>query len=582
MILQTNRFSTITKYFKKYRRYLIFGGVAILASNALILVVPKITGEIIDHLKAGASQDTILKLVLLTVGLAFLSGFFRFLTRRTIIWMSRYIEFDLRAELFAHLLRLSPSFYHQSRTGDIMARMTNDLEAVRQLCGPAVMYSANAVVTLIIGITWMMILSPKLTIISMIPLILMPVAVNRVANLIHVRQMRIQEHFSDMTTAAQENLAGIRVVKAYRQEEAEISYFSELSGKYIHLNMSLARLQGLFFPLMRMIAAMSYLLVFYIGGMAVIDGTIGLGTVIAFFGYLAMLHWPVIAVGWVLSLYQRGTASLDRINNILRTEPEITNSESDVHRGKITGEIEFRNLNFGYNGTRLFDKLNLKIEAGQTVGLVGQTGSGKTSLVNLIARLHKVDDGQLFIDGVDINKWDLQELRRQIGFAPQEPFLFSATIEENIRFGKSDANDEDIRAVGRVADLAKDVEGFEHGWKTIVGERGITLSGGQKQRTAIARAVIGKPSILILDDATSSVDTETEHEINMQIKSVLDDCTAIIISHRVSSVKDADLILYLKEGKIAEEGDHETLLAMNGLYAELYRSQLLQEKLEQL
>jgi len=576
------RFSTITRYFRKYRGYLIWGGVAVILSNSLLLYTPRLTGQIIDALKAKEPISHTLTLILVLFGLTFLSGAFRFMMRRTIIWMSRWMEYDLRGEIFAHLLRLNPSFYHNNRTGDIMARMTNDLEAVRQMAGPGLMYTSNAVVSLEVGLSLMTYMSPKLTMLAMIPLVVMPIAVNRVGNLLHLRQARIQKHFGDLSAAAQENLAGMRVIKAYSQEEAEIESFGAMSRKYITLNMDLAKVQGLFVPLMRLVAAVSYLVVFYYGGMAVIRGEMGLGTVIAFFGYLGLLTWPVIAVGWVVSLYQRGTASLERINRLLHTEPAVQDNGSGITPEPMRGKIEFKNLHFTYNGRPVLDGIDLVIEPGQTVGVVGLTGSGKTTLVNLLARLHPVERGRLFIDDIDINDWPLHMLRGQIGFAPQEPFLFSNTIAENVRFGKIDADDDAIADASEIASLRKDIDDFPKRYETMVGERGITLSGGQKQRAAIARAILREPSILILDDATSAVDTETEDEISRRIKSVLAGRTSIIISHRASSVKDTDFIICLEDGRVAEQGDHDALMVRNGYYAELYRSQLLESELENL
>lgn len=575
-------FSTISGYFRKYRGYLIAGSIAVLATNILLLYTPYLTKVIFDRLEARASSGEILKYVLLIIGLTLVAGVFRFLMRRTIIWMSRHIEYDLRCDIMSHLLKLSPSFYHRTRTGDIMARMTNDLEAVRQMIGPGVMYISDSFVKLIISFSVMIYLSPELTLYVTIPMLVLPLAVNLVGNMLYRRSMRIQEHFSLLTNTAQENLAGIRVVKAYGQEAHELENFTAQSSKYIDLNMSLARLQGVFYPLMRMIAAFSYLAVFYLGGLAIIDGSISLGTVVAFFAYVSVITWPVIALGWVLSLYQRGSASLKRINNILHSQPDIDDGPGGGHAAPMKGKIEFNNLTFGYNGANVLDGINLTIEPGQTVGLIGLTGSGKTTLVSLLPRLYPVERGQLLIDGVDINDWSINSLRRQIGFATQEPFLFSDTVGNNILFGVDDHDREIMAAAADTSALSKDVEDFPDRWDTLVGERGITLSGGQKQRTAIARAIVVDPAILILDDATSAVDTETEHEINERIKKVLTNRTSIIISHRVSAVKEADTILYLHDGRIVEQGAHEALMKIDGKYAQLYRSQLLALELEQL
>lgn len=576
------QFSTVTKYFRRYRLYLVVGAAAVVFANGLMLAIPYISKLVFDALQAGRGSTVILKYVALAFGLAVVSGVFRFTMRRTIIWMSRYVEYDLRGEIFAHLLKLSPTFYHNTRTGDLMARLTNDLEAVRQAVGPGIMYISDTIVKLVVSFAIMVYLSPKLTLYAVLPLVILPIAVNKVGNIIHRRSMKVQEKFAELTAAAQENLAGARVVKAYEQQKPEIDHFSILSTDYIRLNMSLARLQGLFVPSMRLLAAVSYLIVFYYGGMRIIGGGLSLGDIVAFFGYLSMILWPMIAIGWVTSLYQRGRASLERINRVLFSRPEVIDDEASLYDQPARGKIEFRDLSFGYNGHKVLNGISLTIEPGQTVGLVGKTGSGKTTLVSILARFYRVERGKVFVDDTDINDWRLTALRRQIGFATQEPFLFSDTIAGNIAFGQNAVDDAEIARAAEIAALAKDVEEFPLRYESIVGERGITLSGGQKQRAAIARAILGKPRILIFDDVTSAVDTETEHQINERIKNVLEGRTSIIISHRVSSVKDADLILYLQDGRIIEQGSHDELLRGGGPYAQLYRSQLLEMELEQL
>lgn len=576
------RFKAVTKYLREHRSYLIAGAFCILATNALTMTIPYITKIVFDELEQRGPDSERLKWVLILFGLSVLAGFFRFLMRRTVIWASRKIEYRLRGDIFSHLLKLSPSYYDNNRTGDIMVRLTNDLEAVRMMIGPGIMHIASTILTFIIAISFMVHLSPTLTLYSLAPMIFLPLAVNRIGNLVHIRAMRIQNHFSELTATVQENIAGIRVVKAFRQEDSETENFRDMSGQYLNLNMDMARLQATLNPLIMGLAATLGLVVLYFGGRDVMNDVIPLGTLVAFFAYLSMLFWPAIAFGWVVSLYQRGTASLDRINTVLRTEPAIQDNGHDAHRGKIKGKIEFRNLSFSYEDSLVLNKIDLTIEAGETIGLVGMTGSGKTTLVSLLARLYPVARGKLFIDGIDINDWELNSLRNQIGFATQEPFLFSRNIAENVAFGAEMTELDEVTRAADTAALVKDIETFPNGYETMLGERGITLSGGQKQRTAIARALLVDPAILILDDATSSVDTETEDEINEKIKRVLAGRTAIIISHRVSSVKEADKILYLENGRIVEMGSHDELIAREGHYAELYRAQLMAQELEKL
>jgi ATP-binding cassette subfamily B protein len=581
-IKNKERFKVIKKHLRQYKAYLIWGAMAVIGANGLMLINPYLLKTAFDKLEQKAPSGEILSIAVLMVGLAIASGIFRFAMRRSIIWMSRKMEYDLRAELFNHLQKLNPSFYHNNKTGDIMARSTNDIEAVRMMIGPGIMHVGNTIVSTIIAISFMFYLSPKLTLYSLIPLPIISIIVNRLVMIIHQRYMKIQEYFGILTSKVQENLAGVRVVRAYVQEKSEIKDFSRHSEKYIYLNMQMIKIHALFFPILFILAGTVNLIVLYFGGESVITGDISLGTLVAFIAYLSMLVWPMIALGWVASLYQRGTVSLDRINKILNTKPEVYSKADSKSNISIKGKIEFRNLNFSYNDKKVLRDINLIVEPGMTVGVVGPTASGKSTLVSLIGRLYPVPKGNLFIDDIDINDWDIFTLRRQIGFVPQEPFLFSDTIESNILFG---VNRKETSLAGNAATVAainKEIDGFPDGYQTILGERGITLSGGQKQRITMARAIATDPKILILDDATSSVDTETEHQINRHLQSEIGKRTSIIISHRASAVKTANLIIYMDSGTIIESGSHEQLMASNGAYARLYKMQLLEEELKRM
>ncbi len=575
--------STVTRYLRKYRGYLIVGAIVTILSNGLLLYNPLLIGQIFDKLESAAPMSDVAGLLWLMVGISIIAGVFRFLMRRSIIWMSRKIEYHLRGDIVSHLLSLPSSWYDRHRTGDVIARLTNDLEAVRQMSGPAIMQVGNTIVTVIVSLAFMISLSPILTLYALVPAIVLPFVVNRLSTLSHQRYQRIQEFFGTLTNTAQENLAGVRVVKAYGQESAEFDHFAGMSKRYFDLNMDMGKLQAMFWPLIAAVSGGLTLSVLYLGGLRVMDGEVSLGTLIAFFVYLNLLLWPVMALGWVVSLYQRGRVSLARINRVLAAKSDLELSNGPGVQQPVNGTIEFRNLHFAYEtGPEVLSGIDLSIPAGSTLGIIGLTGSGKTTLISLIARQYPVAPGQLFVDGIDVNDWDIDYLRSQIGVATQEPFLFSETLRENLRFGRDGATDEQIAEAADTAALRKDIDSFADGFDTIVGERGITLSGGQKQRTAIARALLVNPRILILDDATSAVDTETDHEINERIHRRANRSTTLIISHRVSSVKESDRIIYLEDGRIVESGSHDELVALNGRYAELYRTQVMASEIEAL
>jgi len=565
--------------------------VATLLANALMLIVPYLVKLAFDAVQAKKPASVILKYCAFMVGLAVVAGVFRFAMRRLIIWASRYVEYDFRGLLFSKLLGLDASYYNNTRTGDLMAHATNDIEAVRMMIGPGIMHIFNTVVSVVVALAFMLTLSAKLTLYTVLPMTLLALLVNRLGGLVHKRFLAIQAHYSNLTSRVQENLSGIRVIKAYRRENSEIERFGQASQKYADMSLGMMKIIGLLEPLTATMAGVVTLLVLYIGGRQIITKTITLGTLVAFYGYVGMLIWPMMALGWVISLYQRGTASLDRINKILNTESKIVDPKGgDDSSVAVRGKVEFRGLNFAYPGRDDNDgsrelalhDINLIVEPGVRLGIIGPTGSGKTTLVSLIPRLYPTEPGQLFIDDIDITLWPLTILRRAVGFVPQETFLFSDTLEANITYSSDETVQEGVVGAARLAAIHDDIEQFPRKYETILGERGITLSGGQKQRTALARAILKNPAILILDDATSSVDTETEEKIFANLRQVLPGRTSIIISHRVSSIQDCDLIVYVDNGRIVERGTHESLLRLNGAYAALYRRQLMEAQLEKM
>jgi ATP-binding cassette, subfamily B, multidrug efflux pump len=571
-------------YLKKYRRGFAWGALCVLLLNGIWVQFPRVLRVAIDYLdKGGRDLKKLTFYALLIVLIATTKGIFQFLTRWIVIGISRDIEFDLRNDMFEHLERLSYPYYQRNRTGDIMARATNDLNAVRMLLGPAIMYSANTMVFTAGALFYMVRISPKLTAITFLPLPVASVVIQYFGRQIHERFEKIQAMFSDISARAQENFSGARVIRAYVQEAAEIRQFEKANTEYIRRSLPLARLIGLLWPTLEVTLGFAIVLVLWLGGQEVLKNKMTPGDFAAFLTYMVQLTWPVIALGWVVNIFQRGTASLARINEILQEEPEIADEKAVKAAGppepEIRGEIEFRNLNFSYNGAPVLRDVNLQIPAGSSLAIVGPTGSGKTTLVDLIPRVYDTSPGTVLVDGRPVREYPLEFLRRSIGFVPQETFLFSDTIRENIAFGKENATAEEVRAAADAANIAADIESFPDGFNTMVGERGITLSGGQKQRTAIARAILRNPRILVLDDALSSVDTQTEDKILNHLREVMQGRTTIFISHRVSTVRNADRIAVLHGGRIVELGTHEELLARNGYYTDLYNKQLLEEEL---
>jgi ATP-binding cassette subfamily B multidrug efflux pump len=577
-------------YIKRYRRLLLWGLLAVVLGNVFTVVQPLFIGRAIDTLKAGLETRTLdpgdlLLYAVLVVGSTIIAGVFSFMKRQTIIVASRHIEYDLRNDFLAHIQKLSLAFFQNTPTGDLMAHATNDIGAVRNVVGPGIMYPTDTVMTFILVLVMMLSLDWQLTLLALIPMPFVSFIVFRLGKLMHRKFEERQQKYSELTTRAQENLSGIRVVKAYVREQYEIGLFRTLSWEYLKKNLVLARIQSIMWPLMFLLVGFSLILTLYIGGQKVIDGRMSVGTLTAFFVYLSMLIWPMIAFGWVINMLQQGAASMNRLGKIFDTEPEIRDGPSTNHSmSAIDGKIEFRNVSFRHKNAprNSLEDITLTIPAGTTLAVVGYTGSGKTTLVNLLPRLMDVTAGELLIDDVDIRTIPLSVLRSQIGYVPQETFLFSETIADNIRYGGDAGDTEAVRRSAEVAQLERDVAEFPKQYDTMLGERGITLSGGQKQRTSIARALMRQPRILILDDALSSVDTYTEEEILKRLRGVMKGRTSILISHRISTVKEADMIVVVHEGRIVERGVHDVLVAQGGIYAELHRKQLLEEEIEHL
>ncbi len=573
--------STLWPYLGRYKLGLTLGMGALLMKDLLGALLPLIIRNGVDSLTRGFQLKVVMQLAALLIGVSLVKGVFQYWMRVVLIGISRDIEYDLRNDLFGHLVELSQDFYARFRTGDIMARSTNDLNAVRMMLGPGVMYCTETLMTLILAVAIMLNTDVKLTLISLIPAPIVSVAVVLFGRRIHTRFERIQRMFSDISSRVQENLSGVRVIRAYAQEDAEVEQFARLNKDYMRENIGLARIQGLFMPMLQALIGITFLLVLWAGGRQLMQGKISLGSFVMFNTYMGMLIWPMIALGWVVNLMQRGTASLNRINQILHERPGIALPSSGVVPVRdLSEDISFRHVVMSFSGRDALAGIDLTIRAGETVAIVGHTGSGKTTLVSLIPRLLDPTGGSVSIGNKNLKQFDPEALRQEIGFVPQETFLFSATLAENIAWGVPDATTEEIYRAAEVAGLASDIETFPDGLDTIIGERGLTLSGGQKQRAAIARAVLRNPSILILDDALASVDTVTEEKILSGLADVMQNRTTILISHRVSTVKNAHRIVVLSHGTIVEMGTHSALQARGGYYAELYEKQQLEEELE--
>ena len=571
-------------YVLRYRRDFSLGFLCVIATAAVTLTGPWVLKYAVDDLARGVDAGKLWFYGLALLALAAIGGVFRFVMRRIIIGASRGVEYDLRNEFFAHLQRLDLAYFEQHRTGDLMSRATSDLNAVRMMIGPAVMYSTTTGLTFIVAIAVMISIDPWLTLYSLIPLPFLSVSVAVCGNAIHRRFGLIQEQLSEISAMTQETLSGVRVVRAYGQEPFEIERFSAANEEYVRRNRGLIRIQSLFFPMMGLLMGLGALLVLWLGSREVVAGRITVGELVAFNAYLTMLTWPMIAFGWVTNLLQRGMASWSRMLDVFDAVPGVTDADATdqfTDSGQITGHVEFRDLTFAYGDEVVLHDVNAVLPAGTTTAIVGGTGSGKSTLLSLLVRLRNPPPGTVFVDGVDVREIPLSVLRGAIGFVPQEPFLFGATIAENIAFGARDEHDHRPRAqeMAGLARLDKDLPNFPKGYDTIVGERGITLSGGQKQRTAIARALMVDPKILVLDDALSAVDTYTEEEILERLDGVMRNRTSIVVSHRVSTIRSAHQILVVADGRIVERGTHSQLVGTAGVYAELYQKQLLEEEL---
>lgn len=571
-------------YLKRYKNKIILGFVFVTISNFASTYIPRIVGRTVDEIgKKGFTMEAVLWNVAFILALTVVSGTFMFLTRRTIIVASREIEYDLRSDLIYSMQLQSMNFFHRNSTGSLMAHATNDIPAAREFLGPAIMYSANTVSTFVFSLYFMFSLSPDITLIGLIPMPFLAYSTYVLGKKIHVAFRDVQAQYADLTTQAQESFSGARVIRAYVREKYESFRFKNLSNLYLRKNLRLARYDSSFMPFMMVLVGLSQVTVLAYGGWKVIGGTATLGDLVQYFIYLELLIWPVAAIGWVTNLIQRGAASAGRLAKLMDSVPEIVDSQNAGNfKENVEGHIKFDNISLSYNGSGInaLENINISLEKGKSLGIVGPVGSGKSSLIHLLPRLFEPTEGKIYFDKTEIRDIPTRKIRDSIGMVAQDTFLFSATIEENIKFGNPNAADEQVIEAAQIAALHEEVLTFDNGYDTMLGERGITLSGGQKQRTALARAILRNPKILVLDDSLSAVDTNTEDKVLRALRKFMSGRTTIIISHRISTVKDCDNIIVLSDGKIIESGNHEQLVALGGHYAELFKMQQLKEEIE--